>query len=193
MVTEGDGSPDKSQETSGSLRDLGAKRRHAPGCAVALKAAGIRNWQGWHPDLSVDGVCDAYKAMADGDMSANVVCASLGVRHTRLVRDVIAGKTVDKWTVDAHLTNVAAGNEDLYQKYLRLAALDITAQIIVNTYRTCRATVNNVSLKVVEHSLPECSTHIYFSSSSLKTPSMIYNSQNLSEKYMTDGSNKTLY
>jgi len=43
-------------------------------------------------------VCDAFKAMADGDMSANVtLLPNLGPFAYQAVRDVLAGKTVDKW------------------------------------------------------------------------------------------------
>jgi len=88
------------------------------GALVALKAAGIKTGAGGILTVSVDGVCDAYKAMADGDFSANVVLLpSLGVQAYQAVRDLIAGKTLDKWTKMPTSTNVAAGNADLYTKY----------------------------------------------------------------------------
>ena len=88
------------------------------GALVALKAAGIKTGKGGILTISVDGVCDAYKAMADGDFSANVVLLpSLGVQAYQAVRDVLAGKEVPKWTIMPTSTNVAAGNEELYQKY----------------------------------------------------------------------------
>jgi ABC-type sugar transport system substrate-binding protein len=88
------------------------------GALVALKAAGIKTGAGGILTVSVDGVCDAYKAMADGDFSANVVLLpSLGVQAYQAVRDVLAGKTIDKWTKMPTSTNVAAGNADLYKKY----------------------------------------------------------------------------
>jgi len=88
------------------------------GALVALKAAGIKTGAGGILTVSVDGVCDAYKAMADGDFSANVVLLpSLGVQAYQAARDIIAGKTVPAWTKMPTSTNVAAGNADLYQKY----------------------------------------------------------------------------
>jgi simple sugar transport system substrate-binding protein len=109
-------------KSQNNLKDICAIWAHNDdmllGALVALKAAGIKTGKGGILTVSVDGVCDAYKAMADGDMSANVVLLpSLGVQAYQAVRDVIAGKTVPKWTVMPTSTNVAAGNEDLYQKY----------------------------------------------------------------------------
>jgi ABC-type sugar transport system substrate-binding protein len=70
------------------------------GALVALKAAGIKTGAGGILTVSVDGVCDAFKALADGDFSANVTLSpDLGVQAYQAVRDVLAGKTVPKWTV----------------------------------------------------------------------------------------------
>jgi len=88
------------------------------GALVALKAAGIKTGTGGILTISVDGVCYAYKALADGDFSANVVLLpSLGVQAYQAVRDVIAGKTVPKWTVMPSPMNIGAGNADKFQKY----------------------------------------------------------------------------
>jgi simple sugar transport system substrate-binding protein len=70
------------------------------GALVALKAAGIKTGQGGILTISVDGVCDAFKAMADGDMSANVtLLPDLGTLAYQAVRDTLDGKDQPKWTV----------------------------------------------------------------------------------------------
>src|SRR6202142_2496741 len=64
-------------KSTNNLQDICAIWSHNDdmllGALVALKAAGIKTGKGGILTVSVDGVCDAYKAMADGDFSANVV------------------------------------------------------------------------------------------------------------------------
>ncbi len=70
------------------------------GALVALKAAGIKTGPGGILTISVDGVCDAFKAMADGDMSANVtLLPDLGPLAYQAVRDALAGNDQPKWIV----------------------------------------------------------------------------------------------
>jgi simple sugar transport system substrate-binding protein len=71
------------------------------GALVALKAAGIKTGKDGILTISVDGVCDAFKAMADGDMSANVtLLPDLGPLAYQAARDAIEGKAAaSKWTV----------------------------------------------------------------------------------------------
>lgn len=70
------------------------------GALVALKAAGIKTGPSGILTISVDGVCDMFKAMADGDTSANVtLLPDLGPLAYQAVRDAIAGKSMPKWIV----------------------------------------------------------------------------------------------
>ncbi len=86
------------------------------GALVALKAAGIKTGTGGILTVSVDGVCDAYKALADGDFSANVVLLSdLGPQAFQAVRDVLAGKEVPKWIKMPSPMNFQEGAADKYK------------------------------------------------------------------------------
>jgi len=70
------------------------------GALVALKAAGIKTGTGGILTVSVDGVCDMFKAMSDGDTTANVtLLPDLGPLAYQAVRDAIAGKSQPKWIV----------------------------------------------------------------------------------------------
>jgi len=71
------------------------------GALVALKAAGIKTGNGGILTVSVDGVCDMFKAMADGDTTANVtLLPDLGALAYQAARDAIAGTPpASKWTV----------------------------------------------------------------------------------------------
>ncbi|MEP7289530.1 MAG: ABC transporter substrate-binding protein [Chloroflexota bacterium] len=67
------------------------------GALVALKAAGIKTGPGGILTISVDGVCDMFKAMADGDTNANVtLLPDLGPLAYQAAKDAIAGKSVEK-------------------------------------------------------------------------------------------------
>jgi simple sugar transport system substrate-binding protein len=67
------------------------------GALVALKAAGIKTGQGGILTVSIDGVTDIFKAMADGDASATVeLRPDMGTEAFQAVRDYFAGKPVPK-------------------------------------------------------------------------------------------------
>jgi len=67
------------------------------GAIQALKEAGIKTGKDGILTISVDGVPDIFKAMADGDASANVeLLPDLGPLAYQAARDAIAGKDVSK-------------------------------------------------------------------------------------------------
>jgi simple sugar transport system substrate-binding protein len=71
------------------------------GALVALKAAGIKTGPDGILTVSVDGVCDMFKAMSDGLTTANVtLLPDLGPLAYQAAKDAIAGKpAASKWTV----------------------------------------------------------------------------------------------
>ena len=67
------------------------------GAIQALKEAGIKSGKGGILTISVDGVTDVFKAMADGDASATVeLLPDLGPLAFQAVRATLDGKTVEK-------------------------------------------------------------------------------------------------
>jgi len=91
-------------KSQNNLKDICAIWAHNDdmllGALVALKAAGIKTGSGGILTVSVDGVCDMFKAMADGNTTANVtLLPDLGPLAYQAVRDVLAGKTLPKWIV----------------------------------------------------------------------------------------------
>jgi simple sugar transport system substrate-binding protein len=88
-------------KSQNNLKDICAIWSHNDdmllGAIQALKEAGIKSGKGGILTISVDGVCDVYKAMADGDASGTVeLLPSLGPLAYQAVRDTLAGKTVPK-------------------------------------------------------------------------------------------------
>jgi ABC-type sugar transport system substrate-binding protein len=91
-------------KSQNNLKDICAIWSHNDdmllGALVALKTAGIKTGPGGILTVSVDGVCDMFKAMSDGNTSANVtLLPDLGPLAYQAVRDAIAGKTMPKWIV----------------------------------------------------------------------------------------------
>jgi len=91
-------------KSQNNLKDICAIWSHNDdmllGAIQALKEAGIKSGKGGILTISVDGVTDIFKAMADGDASANIeLIPDLGPLAYQAVRDAIAGKTLPKWTV----------------------------------------------------------------------------------------------
>jgi len=91
-------------KSTNNLKDVCAIWAHNDdmllGAIVALKAAGIKTGKGGLLTISIDGVNDIFKAMADGDASANIeLIPDLGPLAYQAVRDAIAGKTLPAWTV----------------------------------------------------------------------------------------------
>jgi len=91
-------------KSQNNLKDICAIWSHNDdmllGALVALKAAGIKTGPGGILTVSVDGVCDMFKAMSDGDTTANVtLLPDLGPLAYQAVRDAIAGKSMPKWIV----------------------------------------------------------------------------------------------
>lgn len=67
------------------------------GAIQALKEAGIKSGKDGIKTISVDGVTDIFKAMADGDASASIeLIPDLGPLAFQAVRDAIAGNPVEK-------------------------------------------------------------------------------------------------
>jgi simple sugar transport system substrate-binding protein len=88
----------KSQD---NLKDVCAVWAHNDdmllGAIQAMKEAGIKSGPGGIRTISVDGVADIFKAMADGDADATVeLIPDLGELAFQAVRDAIAGKEVAK-------------------------------------------------------------------------------------------------
>jgi len=91
-------------KSQNNLKDICAIWSHNDdmllGALVALKTAGIKTGPGGILTVSVDGVCDMFKAMSDGLTNANVtLLPDLGQLAYQAVRDAIAGKTEPPWTV----------------------------------------------------------------------------------------------
>jgi len=88
-------------KSQNNLKDVCAVWAHNDdmllGAIQAMKEAGIKSGKGGILTISVDGVPDIFKAMADGDASANVeLLPDLGSIAYQAVRDAIAGKPVEK-------------------------------------------------------------------------------------------------
>ncbi len=88
-------------QSQNNLKDICAIWSHNDdmllGALEALKAAGIKTGKGGIFTISVDGVPDIFKAMADGDASATVeLLPDLGQIAYPIVSDYLAGKTIDK-------------------------------------------------------------------------------------------------
>jgi simple sugar transport system substrate-binding protein len=67
------------------------------GAIQALKEAGIKSGKDGIKTISVDGVTDIFKAMADGDASASIeLIPDLGPLAFQAVKDAIAGNPVEK-------------------------------------------------------------------------------------------------
>lgn len=88
-------------QSQNNLKDICAIWAHNDdmllGALEALKAAGIKTGKGGILTVSVDGVTDIFKAMADGDASATVeLIPDLGPLAFQTVRDYLAGKEIPK-------------------------------------------------------------------------------------------------
>jgi simple sugar transport system substrate-binding protein len=88
-------------QSQNNLKDICAIWSHNDdmllGALEALKAAGIKTGKGGIFTISVDGVADIFKAMADGDANATVeLLPDLGPLAFQAVRDTLDGKTVEK-------------------------------------------------------------------------------------------------
>jgi simple sugar transport system substrate-binding protein len=88
-------------KSQNNLKDICAIWSHNDdmllGAIQALKEAGIKSGKGGILTISVDGVPDIFKAMADGDASANIeLLPDLGPLAYQAARDAIAGKPVVK-------------------------------------------------------------------------------------------------
>lgn len=88
-------------KSQNNLKDICAIWSHNDdmllGAIQALKEAGIKSGKGGILTISVDGVPDIFKAMADGDASANVeLLPDLGPIAYQAVKDYLAGKKVEK-------------------------------------------------------------------------------------------------
>jgi len=91
-------------KSQNNLKDICAIWSHNDdmllGALVALKTAGIKTGPGGILTVSVDGVCDMFKAMSDGNTTANVtLLPDLGPLAYQAVRDAIAGTAQPKWIV----------------------------------------------------------------------------------------------
>ncbi len=88
-------------QSQNKLKDICAIWSHNDdmllGALEALKAAGIKTGKGGIITISVDGVTDEFKCMADGDCSATVeLIPTLGEKAYGAVKDYLAGKTIPK-------------------------------------------------------------------------------------------------
>jgi len=88
-------------QSQNNLKDICAIWSHNDdmllGALEALKSAGIKTGKGGILTISVDGVTDIFKAMADGDASATVeLIPDLGSLAYQAVRDTLAGKKIEK-------------------------------------------------------------------------------------------------
>ncbi len=88
-------------KSQNNLKDVCAVWAHNDdmllGAIQALKEAGIKSGKSGLLTISVDGVCDMFKAIADGDANANVtLLPDLGPIAYQAVKDTLAGKAVEK-------------------------------------------------------------------------------------------------